>query len=59
MEASQGNTATLVKVLQRAAKAAIIDRTEQVLLTHIKDIGVFSPPPVARGRKIQRRRKRR
>ena len=58
MEASQGNTDTLVKALQRAAKAAILDKQEQLLLTHVKNIDAFSPPPVARGRRIQRRRRR-
>ncbi len=58
MEASQGNTDTLVKALQRAAKAAILDKEEQLLLKHVKNIDAFSPPPVVRGRKIQRRRRK-
>ena len=57
MEASQGNTDTLVKALQRAAKAAIVDKEERLLLKHVKNIDAFSPPPVARGRKVQRRRR--
>ncbi|MES3028109.1 MAG: TniB family NTP-binding protein [Pseudomonadota bacterium] len=57
MEASQGNTDTLVKALQRAAKAAILDKQERLLLKHVKNIDAFSPPPVAAGRRVQRRRR--
>lgn len=58
MEASDGNTDTLVKALQRAAKAAILDGEERVLLKHVRTIDAFSPPPVVTGRKVQRGRSR-
>ena len=57
MEASKGNTDTLVKALQRAAKAAIMDKQERLLPKHVKNIDAFTPPPVAPGRKVQRRRR--
>lgn len=54
IEASDGITDTLVEILQRAVKAAILDGSERVLLQHVKTIDVFRPPPVVKGRKVQR-----
>lgn len=57
-EAGQGITDTTVKVLQRAAKRAILDGTELIRPSHIASDATL-PPPTAGRRVIMRRRRRR
>lgn len=58
LEGSDGNTQTVVKMLQRAAKAAILDGSEQILLKRVEIIDTFSVPPALRERSTRRRRAR-
>ena len=57
-EVGEGITDTTVKVLQRAAKAAILDGAELIEQRHICDDPTL-PPPAAGRRRVARRTKRR
>lgn len=57
-EAGQGITDTVVKVLNRAAKKALVGKKGSILLEHIAPDASL-PPPVVTGRKLIRRRRKR
>lgn len=40
-----------MKMLQRATKEAILDRSEQILLKHVQVIDMFSPAPAGKVRR--------
>jgi hypothetical protein len=58
LEGSEGNTQTIVLMLQRAAKAAIIDGSEQILLKHVEIVDAFLIPPTPKELSKPRRRPR-